>query len=80
MPIEEYLQLAWEEIVDEEYNMGELIILAWSKEIRLGLDFNEEPMEGNDVDDQPTPIVKLPRAYEHAHYYQILQWSILHSF
>jgi hypothetical protein len=32
----------------------------------MGLDMNEEPMEGNDVDDQPTPIVKLPQAREYA--------------
>jgi hypothetical protein len=32
----------------------------------LGLDFNEEPMEGNDGDDQPTPIVKLSQALEYA--------------
>jgi hypothetical protein len=32
----------------------------------LGLDLNEEPMKGNDVDDRPTPIVKLPQAREYA--------------
>jgi hypothetical protein len=37
--------------------------LAWGREIHLDLDLNEEPMEGNDVDDQPTPIVKLPQAH-----------------
>ena len=66
MPIEEYVQLAREEIVDAEYNMVELVDLAWGREIHLGLDLNEEPMEGNDVDDQPTPIVKLPQAREYA--------------
>ena len=54
MPIEEYVQLAGEEIVDAKYNMAELVDLAWGREIHLGLDLNEEPMEGNDVDDQPT--------------------------
>ena len=32
----------------------------------MGSHLNEEPMERNDVDDQPTPIVKLSQAYEHA--------------
>jgi hypothetical protein len=36
------------------------------KGIYLGLDLNEEPMEVNGVDDQPTPIVKLPQACEYA--------------
>ena len=40
-------------------------------EIHLGLDLNEEPMEGVDVDDQPTPIVKLPQACE---YTQLLSY------
>ena len=40
--------------------------LAWGKEIHLSLDLNEEPMEGNNVDDQPTPIMKLPQAREYA--------------
>ena len=31
----------------------------------MGLDSSEEPMKGNDVDDQPTPIVKLPQACEY---------------
>jgi hypothetical protein len=64
MSIEEYAQLAWEEIVDVEYNMVELVGLAWNREIHLGLNLNEEPMKGNDVDDQPTPIVKLPQAHD----------------
>ena len=40
--------------------------LAWGREIHLGLDLSEEPMKGNDVDYQPTPIVKLPQAHEYA--------------
>jgi hypothetical protein len=32
----------------------------------LGLDLNEEPMKGNDVDDRPTLIVKLPQDHEYA--------------
>ena len=60
MPIEECVQLAPQEIVDAWYNMVELVDLACSREIHLGSDLKEELMEGNDVDDQPTPIVKLP--------------------
>jgi hypothetical protein len=44
--------------------MVELVGLAWNREIHLGLDLNEEPMKGNDVDDQPTPIVKLPQTHD----------------
>ena len=51
MPIEEYAQLVGEEIVDVEYIMVELVDLAWGKEIYLGLDLNEEPMEEIDVGD-----------------------------
>ena len=32
----------------------------------LKLNLNKEPMKGNDVNDQPTPIVKLPQAHEYA--------------
>ena len=52
IPIEEYVQLAGEEIVDAKYNMAKLVDLAQGREIHLGLNWNEEPMEGNDVDDQ----------------------------
>ena len=31
--------------------MVELVVLAWVREIRMGLVLNEGPMEGNDVDD-----------------------------
>ena len=48
--IKEYVHLAKEKIVDAKYNMTELV------------DLNEEPIKLNDVDDQPTPIVKLPQA------------------
>jgi hypothetical protein len=54
MPVEEYVQLAWEEIVDVEYNMAKLVDLVWDRKFYLGLDLKEEPMKGNDVDDQPT--------------------------
>ena len=60
------MQLAREEIVDVNYNMAELVDFTWGREFHLGLDLNEEPMKGNDVDDQPTPLVKLPQAHEYA--------------
>ena len=41
--------------------MDESLDLAWGREIHLGLDLNEEL-----VDDQPTPMVKLPQACEYA--------------
>ena len=53
------------EIVDVEYNTAELVDLAWGKN-HLGLDLIEGPMDGNDVDNRPTPIVKLPQACEYA--------------
>ena len=78
MPIEEYVQLAREEIVDVEYNMAELVDFAWGREIHLGLSLNEEPMDGNDLDERPTPIVMLPQAHE---YVQLLSnLSILRKF
>ena len=60
MFVKEYVQLAWEDIVDAEHNMVKLVDLAWGREIQLGLYLNEGPMGGNDVDDQPTSIVNLP--------------------
>ena len=39
MPIKEYMQLVGEEIVDAEHIMNELV------------DLDDEPMDGNDVDD-----------------------------
>ena len=53
-PFEEYVQLVGEKIVDAEYNMAELLDLAWVEKSHLGA----QPMDGNDVDGQPTPIVK----------------------
>ena len=37
MPIEEYVQLVGEEIVDIVYNMVELVDLAWRRETHLSL-------------------------------------------
>ena len=51
LPIEEYVQLAREEIVDAKYSMVELVDLTWDKDIHLSLDFSAELMEGNDVED-----------------------------
>ena len=42
--------------------MAKLVDLACSKEIHFGLYLNEES-GGYDVDDQPTPVVKLPQAH-----------------
>ena len=72
MPIKKYVQLAWGD------NMAKLVVLAWGREVHLGSDLSEEPMEGNDVDG-PTPIVKHPKACV-PNYYQILQWRIPQSF
>ena len=51
LPIEKYVQLAGEKIVDAKYNMAELVDLAWGDNIHLGLDLKEEPIAGNCVDD-----------------------------
>ena len=63
--IEKYMQLAGKDIVGAKCNIVELMDLACGREIHLGFDLNEEPMEGNDVNDQPTPIVKLPQARDY---------------
>ena len=65
MSIEEYVQMAREEIVDAKCNMADLVDLAWDRKAHMGLDLSEEPLQGNDVDDQPTPIIKLPQACEY---------------
>ena len=40
----------------------------------------EVPMEGNDVDDQPTLIISFLKLTSMPNDYQILQWSIFQSF
>ena len=45
------------ETIHSEYSMGKLVDLIHSRDIHLGLDLNEEPMEWNDVGDQSTPII-----------------------
>ena len=55
--------VGWEESVE---GMAKLVDLVWGREFHLGLDLNEEKMNENDVDDQPTPIVKLPQARDYA--------------
>ena len=57
MSTKEYVQMAREEIVDAKYNMVDLVDLAWDREAHLGSGLIEEPMQGNDVDDQPTSII-----------------------
>jgi hypothetical protein len=59
------VQLARKEIVDAMNNMTKLVDLARDREIHLGLYSNEELIEGNDVDEQPKLIVKLPQASEY---------------
>ena len=66
LPMEESMQLVEGKIVDVEYNNVEWVDLAWGRRTYLDLHLNEEPMEGNDVDGQPTQIVKLPHAHEYA--------------
>lgn len=61
--IEKYVQLVGEEIVDAKYNMVDLVDVACSREVHLGLELNDEPTWGNDMDDQPTPIAKLSQAH-----------------
>ena len=63
VPSEEVVQLAREAIIDAEYNMAKLVDLARGREIHLGSNLNEEPIKGNDVDDQPTPILKHHEAH-----------------
>ena len=46
MPIENYGQQVGDNIVDVENIMVELVDLAWGGENHLGLDLNEEPIEG----------------------------------
>ena len=46
--------------------MDELVDLAQGTKTYLCLDLNEEPIDGNDVDEQRTRIVKLPQAHEYA--------------
>ena len=52
--------------------MVELVNLAWEGQIHLSSDLNDEPMKRNDVDDQPTPVVKNPQARQYAHLISIL--------
>ncbi len=52
------------DIVNAKYIVLELLDLVWRKSpFRLG--FNEDPMDGNDVDDQHQ-LVKLPQARKYA--------------
>lgn len=60
--------------------MGKLEDLAWGKEIHLGVDLNGKPTEENDVNDQPTPMVKCSQAREYAQWLPNFECSILRSF
>ena len=44
MPIEEYVKLPRDKIVDAMFNTAKLANLKGGREIHLGLDLNEEPM------------------------------------
>ena len=65
MHVEKCMQLVKEEIVDAMYNMAKFVDLAQGREVHLGSDWNEEPKENN-VDDQPTLIVRLPQTCVYA--------------
>ena len=44
------------------------MLLEWrdaSKKSQSIFELNEEPMKGNDMDDQSTPVGKLPQAHEY---------------
>ena len=43
MFIDKYVQLRWDEIVDEEYSIDELVDLAEGREIQLGSYLKEKP-------------------------------------
>ena len=42
--------------------MAVLVDLALGRDFPLDSYLTEEPLQGNDVDDQPTQIIKLPQA------------------
>ena len=46
MPIEEYVQLAREKTIDVEYNMVELVDLAWGRKVQLGFRFEQKANGG----------------------------------
>ena len=41
-----------------------MCISGWGRENSLDLDLKEQPMDGNDVHDSPTPIVNLTQPRE----------------
>ena len=67
----------WQErkLLLQSRTWAELVDVAWSREIHMDLNLNKEPMKGNDMNDQPTPIVKLPQAHKYAQL-----WSNLNIF
>ena len=72
LPIEKYVQLAGQKIVDAKYNMDGLVNLAWGRKIRLGLDLNEEPMAKNYVDDELTPLISFLKPMSMPNHCEIL--------
>ena len=42
--------------------------LAWGRRNPLNLDLKEQPMDGNDVHDHPTPIVNFTQPHEYAQF------------
>ena len=79
LSIEKYMQLLGRKFVDAKYNMIELVDLAWDIEVHLDSGLNDEPMEGNVVDDQP-PLIDFLKPMSMPNYYLILQWKIHRSF
>ena len=80
MPIEKYMQLAWEEIIDGKYNIVEILDLTWGREIHLGLDGMKS--EWSRMCGWPTKHWKSSflKPLSMLNYHQILQWSILWGF
>ena len=66
MLIEEYCNWHVRKLLMQSTTWLSWMDFAWGREIPLGLDLTEEPMEAKDVDDQPTPIVKFFQACEYA--------------
>jgi hypothetical protein len=66
MPMEEYIHMDAEDLVEEELTNTELIDMALEvvEASPSNLDLNVDPIPN--VDDQPPPIVKLTDAQHHA--------------
>jgi hypothetical protein len=66
MPVEEYIHMDGEDLIEEELNNTELIDMALEvvEASPSNLDLNVDPIPN--VDDQPPPIVKLTDVRHHA--------------